>query len=116
MGIIDHDDIPRRRYDEAKQFAGEVTALKDKILGTHVRMDLGIAGSDFDNQEMHRSYPIGMPSPQDDATLLHRYCYRHNIACGFIHPEDDLIEAQGALCAALAEMDRCVDGADRGLR
>jgi beta-galactosidase len=90
MGIIDHDDIPRRRYDEAKQFAGEVTALKDKILGTHVRMDLGIAGSDFDNQEMHRSYPIGMPSPQDDATLLHRYCYRHNIACGFIHPEDDL--------------------------
>ena len=116
MGIIDHDDIPRRRYDEAKQFAGEVTALKDKILGTHVRMDLGIAGSDFDNQEMHRSYPIGMPSPQDDATLLHRYCYRHNIACGFIHPEDDLIEAQGTLCAALAEMDRCVDGADRGLR
>ena len=31
MGIIDHVDIPRRRYDEAKQFAGEVTALKDKI-------------------------------------------------------------------------------------
>jgi beta-galactosidase len=90
MGIIDHDDIPRRRYEEAKQFAHEVTALKDKILGTHVRMDLGIAGSDFDNQEMHRSYPIGLPSPQDDATLLHRYCYRHNIACGFIHPEDDL--------------------------
>jgi beta-galactosidase len=55
-----------------------------------VRMDLGIAGSDFDNHEMHRSYPIGMPSPQDDATLLHRYCYRQGIACGFIHPEDDL--------------------------
>ena len=68
MGIIDHDDIPRRRYDEARQFATEVAGLKDKILGTHVRMDLGIAGSDFDNQEMHRSYPMGMPSPQDDAT------------------------------------------------
>ncbi|TIT25357.1 MAG: beta-galactosidase, partial [Mesorhizobium sp.] len=26
----------------------------------------------------------------DDATLLHRYCYRNGIACGFIHPEDDL--------------------------
>jgi beta-galactosidase len=90
MGIIDHDDIPRRRYDEARQFATEIAGLKDKILGTHVRMDLGIAGSDFDNQEMHRSYPMGMPSPQDDALLLHRHCYRNGIACGFIHPEDDL--------------------------
>ena len=53
-------------------------------------MDLGIAGSDFDNQEAHKTYPIGMPSPQDDATLLYRYCYERGIACGFIHPEDDL--------------------------
>ena len=90
MGVIDYDDIRRRRYDEARQFAGEVTAIKHKILGTHVRMDLGIAGFDFDTQEMHRAYPTGLPSPQDDATLLHRYWFRHNIACGFIHPEDDL--------------------------
>jgi len=90
MGIIDHDDIPRRRYDEAKQFATEMRSLAPHLLGTHVRMDVGIAGADFDNQEAHRAYPIGLPSPQDDATLLHRYCYRNGIACGFIHPEDDL--------------------------
>lgn len=90
MGIIDHDDVARRRYDEARQFATEMTALKDKILGTHVRMDVGIAGSDFDNQEAHKTFPIGLPSPQDDATLLHQYCYDRGIACGFIHPEDDL--------------------------
>lgn len=90
MGVIDHDDKPRHRYDEAKQFATEMTALKDKILGTHVHMDVGIAGSDFDNQEAHKTYPIGLPSPQDDAVLLHQYCYGRGIACGFIHPEDDL--------------------------
>ncbi|WP_158818890.1 beta-galactosidase [Methylocapsa sp. S129] len=90
MGIVDHDDIPRRRYDEAKQFSGEINAIKDKILGTHVRMDVGIAGSDFDNQEAHRTYPIGLPSPHDDAIILHRHCYRAGIACGYIHPEDDL--------------------------
>ncbi|CAN7642699.1 beta-galactosidase [Rhizobium rhizogenes] len=90
MGIIDHDDVPRHRYDEAKRFATEMTALKDKILGTHVRMDVGIAGSDFDNQEAHKTYSIGLPSPQDDAVLLHQYCYDRGIACGFIHPEDDL--------------------------
>lgn len=90
MGIIDHDDIPRRRYDEARQFAMEINSVKSAILGTFVRMDVGIAGSDFDNQEAHRTYPMGLPSPYDDSVLLHRYCYRAGIACGFIHPEDDL--------------------------
>lgn len=90
MGVIDHDDIPRRRYDEATQFAQEVTALKDRLLGTHVRMDVGIAGGDFDNQEAHKTYPMGLPSPHDDALILHGHCYRRGIAAGFIHPADDL--------------------------
>jgi beta-galactosidase len=90
MGIIDHDDVPRRRYEEAKQFATEINAIKAEILGTHVHMDVGIAGSDFDNQEAHRTYPMGLPSPHDDGVLLHRHCYRAGIACGYIHPEDDL--------------------------
>jgi beta-galactosidase len=90
MGIVDHDDVPRRRYEEAKQFALEVSSIAELILGTSVHMDVGIAGGDFDNQEAHRSYPMGLPSPHDEAVLLHRYCYERGIACGFIHPEDDL--------------------------
>jgi beta-galactosidase len=90
MGIIDHDDVPRRRYEEAKQFATEVTSAADLILGTAVHMDVGIAGADFDNQEAHSTYAMGLPSPHDESVLLHRYCYERNIACGFIHPEDDL--------------------------
>ena len=90
MGIIDHDDIPRRRYDEARRFASEINAIKDKILGTHVRIDVGIAAADFDNQEAHHTYPMGLPSPENDGLLLYRHCYREGIACGFIHPEDDL--------------------------
>ena len=90
MGVIDHDDVPRQRYAEATQFFGEMNRLAPQILGTHVRMDIGIAGADFDNQEAHKTYPMAMPSPLDDAILLHRQCYEIGIACGFIHPEDDL--------------------------
>ncbi|MCW1920298.1 beta-galactosidase [Rhodobacter sp. KR11] len=90
MGVIDHDDVPRRRYDEASQFFHEMTAHKGDILGTHVRMDLGIAGADFDNQEAYKTYAMGLPSPLEDATILHRAAYRAHVACGFIHPEDDL--------------------------
>lgn len=89
-GIIDHDDVPRRRYQEAKQFATDIAKIKDKLLGTTVRMDIAIAGADFDNQEAYKTYAIGLPSPMQDAAHLHRACYRAGIACGFIHPEDDL--------------------------
>ena len=90
MGVIDHDDVPRRRYDEASQFFHEMTAHKDAILGTHVRMDLGIAGADFDNQEAYKTYAMGLPSPIEDGVILHRAAYLANMAVGFIHPEDDL--------------------------
>ncbi|MFK3781675.1 beta-galactosidase [Agrobacterium sp. NPDC089420] len=90
MGLVDHDDVPRRRFEEAKLFAADIHKIKDKLLGTSVHIDVGIAGADFDNQEAHRTYPIGLPSPQDDATVLHHHCYIKGIACGFVHPEDDL--------------------------
>ena len=90
MGIIDHDDVPRRRYSEAVEFASDIAKLKTDLIGTSVRMDVAIAGADFDNQEAHKTYPIGLPSPVEDAARLHRLCYSKGIACGFIHPEDDL--------------------------
>jgi beta-galactosidase len=90
MGIIDHDDVPRRRYAEASRFAADIKSIESQLLGTHVKMDVGIASADFDNQEAHRTYPMGLPSPQDEAVGLHRYCYERGISAGFIHPEDDL--------------------------
>lgn len=90
MGLVDHDDVPRRRYAEARRFAGEMRDLAPLLLGTRVRMDVGIAGADFDNGEAHRTYPMGLPSPLEDAALLHRHCFERGIPCGFIHPEDDL--------------------------
>lgn len=89
-GLIDHDDVGRRRYDEACEFATNIHAIKDLLLGTTVHMDIGIAGADFDNQEAHKTYPIGLPSPVEDAVLLHRYAYERGYAAGFVHPEDDL--------------------------
>jgi beta-galactosidase len=90
MGVIDHDDVPRRRYHEATQFFGEMNRLAPEILGTHVHMDVGIAGADFDNQEAYKTYAMGLPSPHEDGVILHRTCYNSGIACGFIHPADDL--------------------------
>jgi beta-galactosidase len=91
MGIIDHDDVPRRRYEEARQFSSDIQKIKGKLLGTSVQIDIGIAGADFDNQEAHKTYPIGLPSPVEDAVHLHRFAYQNGYATGFVHPEDDLL-------------------------
>ena len=90
MGVIEHDDVPRRRYDEAARFAGEVGRMADVILGTTVHVDVGIAGPDFDNEEGLKAYPLGLPTPEEAAGPLHRHCYERGIACGFVHPEDEL--------------------------
>ncbi|MDO5897374.1 beta-galactosidase [Agrobacterium sp. Azo12] len=90
MGILDHDDVPRRRYEEARHFASDINKIKSKLLGTSVQIDIGIAGADFDNQEAHKTYPIGLPSPVEDAVHLHRFAYQNGYATGFVHPEDDL--------------------------
>nr|WP_321455806.1 beta-galactosidase [uncultured Cohaesibacter sp.] len=90
MGLIDHDNVARRRYDEAKHFASDIAGLKQKLLGTSVRMDVGIAGVDYDNQEAYRTYPMGLPSPKEDGILLHKELYVRGIATGFIHPSDEL--------------------------
>lgn len=89
-GILDHDDIPRRRFEEAKRMGLAMRRVGDQILGTSVRVDLGIAGSDFDNQEAHKTYPLALPDPQAASKPLHRHCFTKGIACGFVHPQDDL--------------------------
>ncbi len=90
MGIVDHDDVPRRRYDEASEFARDIISIESEIMSTYVRIDVGIAGGDFDSQEAHKAYPMGLPSPQDEAIGIYKQCYEQGIACGFVHPEDDI--------------------------
>ena len=90
MGILDHDDVPRRRYAEAARFAGEIGKIAGEVLGTAVHVDVGIAGPDFDNEEALKTYPLGLPGPQAASIPLHRFCYERGIACGFVHPEDTL--------------------------
>jgi len=89
-GILDHDDVPRRRYEEARRAGSVLQRIGARILGTSVRMDVGIAGADYDNQEAHATYPLGLPSPQMASLPLHRLCFERGVPCGFLHPEDDL--------------------------
>lgn len=89
-GLIGHDDVPYRHLAEVTDFARDLRKIEPKLMGTHVRMDIAVAGGDFENQQAYRGFPMGLPNPQDEAVEVFKYCHQQGYATGFIHPSDDL--------------------------
>lgn len=89
-GILDHDNVPRRRYREAAQLGGELRAVGPAIMGSHVVCDIGIAGADFDSHYGHLPLSHGLPTPRKAAEGIHTCFHKKKHAVGIVHPEDDL--------------------------
>jgi beta-galactosidase len=89
-GILDHDNVPRRRYFEAERLGQEMAKLGNEILNTSVHVDIGIAAGDFDVEEGDRAISLGLPSPEAMAEKVHCFFYKHGAAVGCVHPLDDL--------------------------
>ena len=93
-GILDHDDIPRRRYEEVVQVGAELKRVGPAILGTHVRVDVGIAGADAVVSAAHEALSLGLPSPESTQAVLHKAIYEAGLAGGVVHPADDLSDVK----------------------
>ncbi len=87
-GVIDHDNVPRRRYREAAQLGEELAGVGPLLLGSKVHVDIGIAGGDFDAQHGHEPVSLGLPSPKNMAEAVHGVFYRAGYAAGIVHPEE----------------------------
>ncbi|HQE93799.1 MAG TPA: beta-galactosidase [Anaerolineae bacterium] len=91
-GILDHDNVPRRRYNEIKQLGKELQVVGAEVLGTHGRVEVGIAAADIDVYDAHETLSLGLPSPMQVAGLIHGFFTRRGYAVGCVHPADDLSE------------------------
>lgn len=89
-GILDHDNVPRRRYDEVKRMGKELETIGPEILGTSVYVDVGVAAADVDVYDAHAITPFGLPSPKDVAEEVHSFLLNERYAVGCVHPSDDL--------------------------
>ncbi len=86
-GILDHDSTPRRRYEEAQQEGREFAALSDRLLGTHVHVDIGILHSP-EQDDAHKALPHGLPIPSQAGEHLHRTFWERKYAVGYVNPAD----------------------------
>lgn len=89
-GVLDHDNVPRRRYREAAQFGAELARVGPAVLGTAVEVTVGVAGADFAAQSGHEPITHGLPSPRVVAETIHTHFYRGGHAVGCVHPGDSL--------------------------
>ncbi len=89
-GILDHDNVPRRRYEEVQALGEELQTIGPELLNTHVRIDIGIAASDVDVYDAHDTLSLGLPSPKSMAEAVHGVFLREGYAVGCVHPSDDL--------------------------
>ena len=89
-GLLDHDNVPKRRYDEAKRLGAELERLGPELLGSTVRIDVAVAGADYDSTYAHRALHFGLPGPRQASEAVHHVLHARNHAVGVVHPEDDL--------------------------
>jgi len=90
MGILDHDNVPRRRFGELGQIGREIAAIGPRVLGTSVYLDVAVATGDYDQREAHDIFSIGLPRPDSIAEGIHRVFWEGGYAVGAVHPNDDL--------------------------
>jgi beta-galactosidase len=89
-GVIDHDNIPRRRYDEAQQLGEELQRVGPAVLGTWVFANVAVAAADQEVYDAHTAQTLGLPTPQQMAESVHTFFQRQGYAVGCVHPSDDL--------------------------
>jgi beta-galactosidase len=89
-GILDHDNVPRRRYEEVVKTGAEFARVGPAILGTHVAIDVGIAATDPSNTHAHETLNFKLPSTDLVAADLHRNFWSAGYSVGVVHPGDVL--------------------------
>ena len=89
-GILDHDNVPRRRYQEIAQIGQEMKTVGEEILGTHVHIDCAVAAGDYDVTEADNTLSFGLKNNKDVAGDVHAVLFKGGLSVGFVHPEDDL--------------------------
>jgi beta-galactosidase len=89
-GVLDHDNVPRRRYAEVSQVGGELARVGPALLGTHVAVDVAVAATDFDTDYAHETLHFNLPSPGAVASELHGRLWQAGYRVGVVHPSDTL--------------------------
>lgn len=86
-GILDHDNIPRRRYREFSAEGKEFRSIGPKLIGTVPVIRAAVLFQN-DQDEAHQTMSLGLPSPSDQREHLLRELQKRHLPCGLVDASD----------------------------
>jgi len=86
-GILDHDNVPRRRYREFAQEGEEFNRIGSSILGTSVLVKAAVL-LETEQDEAHDTMHMGLPYPREQRSLIYAEMLRRHLPAGVVHAYD----------------------------
>lgn len=108
-GVLDHDNVPRRRYQEFAQEGAELKRIGGKIL--HTVQDVQAAALiENDQDEAHLTYALSLPSPWDQACKAYREFWKRHLPAGLVSAQDSFDGLKLLVLPSMLMMDEKLAG------
>jgi beta-galactosidase len=103
-GIIDHDNIPKRRYGELCKEGQELSSIGPKLLGTVLDVQAAVL-IETDQNCAHATMEQNLSSPADQAMNAYYQLWKRHLPCGFVQSMDNFEGLQVLIVPSLPLMD-----------
>jgi len=103
-GILEHDNVPRRRYAEFSQEGAELQRIGGKILGTALQAQAAVLVS-CEQDDAHATMPFGLPSPGWQRHFAYTEMLARHWPAGLVDASDSFDGLQWLLIPSFVLMD-----------
>ncbi|MFP4434501.1 MAG: beta-galactosidase [Phycisphaerae bacterium] len=86
-GILDHDNVPRRRYDEFAREGSELSRIGSTLLNSVADVRLAVLVDD-EQDWAHDAIAMDLPGPKNQASRAYEQLWLRRLPCGYVHARD----------------------------
>ncbi|MBN1555968.1 MAG: beta-galactosidase [Phycisphaerae bacterium] len=86
-GVLDHDNVPRRRYEELLREGREFQKLSGPIVGSTLDVRAAVL-LQYEQDHAHDAMPLGLPGPVEQRKIAFGELWKRNLPAGLVHAED----------------------------
>ncbi|MFW5840974.1 MAG: beta-galactosidase [Planctomycetota bacterium] len=108
-GIIGHDNVRRRRYEEFAREGAELKRIGPKLLGTTLDVQAAVL-TDHDAAEAYATMKLGLPNPWQMGQLAYGQLWQRHLPCGLVDVRDRLEGLKLLIFPSLPLMDAQLAG------
>lgn len=86
-GILDHDNIPRRRYEELVREGGDFAKLSEHIVGSTLDVRAAVLVQ-YEQDHAYEAMTLGLSGPGEQRKIAFTELWKRGLPAGLVHAED----------------------------